>query len=122
MKVGSLKRLTPEDYPDIGNEIHPVFTTINDNLESVYTALNQRLTFAENFLSEVRAIQLKDSVADQITLKTVKTPVAVFHSSTLYDYSKLAWRSVKPGVIEVKIAWDSNPTQEIAVTLLIIGG
>lgn len=56
MKVGFFKRLSREDLggaSDLPDWIEPLFTALNQQLEPLSIALNNKLSFADNFFSYV---------------------------------------------------------------------
>lgn len=59
MKLSSFKRLITQDFEkEFHKLVEQLGSTINDSFNSIYFALNKRLTFADNFAATVRDIDL----------------------------------------------------------------
>lgn len=57
LKLPSFKRIFTDDFPkDIQSTIEKLCNYINPNTEYVYTALNNQLTFADNFYATTKTI------------------------------------------------------------------
>lgn len=54
MKLGSFRRLYSSDFkPEYKELIDQIGTTYNPNIESIYDALNKKLSFADNIASTI---------------------------------------------------------------------
>ena len=54
MQLGSYRRIYDHDYaPEMQDMIKTLSVTVNDSFDSVYSALANNLTFADNFLSTI---------------------------------------------------------------------
>lgn len=59
MKLPSYKRIITQDYTKENQElIEQLGGNINDSFNTIYSALNNKLTFKENFSSTVRDIEI----------------------------------------------------------------
>lgn len=122
MKIASLKRLNPEDYPDIPEPFHPLMANLNDILEEVIIALQGKLSFADNLAAEIRTIKATHAVETSLGLQRIKgTIVAAFVKPLLFDTFRYAIGMLRPGVVRFKILFDSAPTTEQDVLLILVG-
>lgn len=121
MKVGGLRRLNAEDFPGLPETVVQILEPINEINASVVSALQGNLTFAENFQAESRTFKVKHNVTQEVELKTLKAkPRFVLASPTLYDPFKFAWQVARPGIVQVKLIFDSAPSAEQEVTFLFL--
>jgi len=124
MKVGNFRKITKGDIPGFPDELFEVITPLSEQVETLTRACQGNIDFDRNFNSEIRALALSNDTETTITLQRIKgKPSAVFVLwEELFDYTKLAWKLVGEGKITVKVEWDSAPSTQTKVKLLIVGG
>lgn len=71
----TFKRLNTNDYkPEEQDLVEQLGLTINDGMQSVYDALNRKLTFEENFLGAIKDVQVSvDATGKPRNLTTLIT-------------------------------------------------
>lgn len=78
MKLASYRRIITQDYQKEDQELVEQFgSTVNDSFNSVYSALNKRLTFTDNIAATVKELIVtldSDGIPQQLTRFTVDVP------------------------------------------------
>src|SRR4051812_31377278 len=77
MKLSSFRRMITQDFAkDYQELVEQLGSTINDSFNSVYLALNKRITFADNIASTVKQITVTvDSEGNLLQLTRVTLDV-----------------------------------------------
>ena len=123
MRVRSFENITKGDIPDLDDETWKLGIPVVRQLVSLTQAVQGRLGFTDNMLSETRTLKFDDDTSLTIKLRRLKTiPIAVvLLKEALFDYWQLAWAVVDKTSVKVKIRWDSSPSTPTEATILIIG-
>lgn len=118
MNLPALKKLNPEDFPDLPEPMYPVLEKINDNLDLVFKALSQGLTREENLGQERRVLKVTHGTPIDIQLKQIKGRARLSGAfiQTLEHY-KAVGVNVQPGVMRVLVTFDVAPTSDQEVEL-----
>ena len=71
MKLGNYKRIISNDYPDEYQKlIEQLGRQLNDGIEQLFAATGGKLTFADNFLSTVKEVEVIVGATGNPTNKT----------------------------------------------------
>lgn len=126
-----LKRLSAEDFKDAPPWFMRLLYPLNLFMISVYSALNNQLTFESNMLSQIRSATLNgSSPTAQFTWPYASAPIGVTVISAL-DISPFpllikqavtcAW-SYSAGVVNIENVTGLTNGRNYSVTFLVIGG
>lgn len=78
MKLASYRRIITQDYQDDDQElVEQLGSNINDSFNSVYSALNKRLSFTDNISATVKEIVVtldSNGIPQQLTRFSVDVP------------------------------------------------
>lgn len=70
-KLPSFKRLFKSDYPtDQQNLVETLSSSLNIGIESLYEALNKKLTFKDNFLGSTKEVLLEVGISGEPKITT----------------------------------------------------
>lgn len=123
MKVASFKRLSRADYQGIPEAFEPFIDSLNDQIEQVTQALQNNLTFEENFNAEVKEITIKDNTPVDLRVKLKGKPRGILLlDRNVEDYTVESFSIIDSETIRVKLSFtDTAPLGDIKVRLLVIG-
>lgn len=122
MKLPEYRRLTKTDYEDLPEWVDP----INRHFELLTTLAHGNATFADNHLAEIRTLEVPHDESFAIELRRLRrNPSGVLVLSTsFFEYYRFTWQMSPTAqrTVDVKILWDTVPSEDPEVTLLFIGG
>jgi hypothetical protein len=102
--------------------MEPIFDALNEQIESLTTALQANLTLADNFLVETKQLALGHDTAEHLTLTRLKKVTDVrIGASDYFEYHRLAWDKAGTTRIRVKAKWDTPPGRKVNVLLYLFG-
>jgi hypothetical protein len=59
MKLGNFKRIISNDYPETNRDlVEQLGKSLNDGIEQLYFANNNKLTFSDNFAATVKEVEI----------------------------------------------------------------
>ena len=125
MKVSNFKRLSRTDNPQIPEWMEPLLKVINDQFESITTALQGSLTFDDNFNAEIKEFSLKDNTAVDVKLSRVKGKPrgVILLDRDVFDYHVAAFEILDEKTVRVKLSFtDTAPLGDVKIRLLVVGG
>lgn len=122
MRVQNLQLPERKDLGDAPGWVDRLLGPLGGHLELVTTALQTNLSVLANFNWDVRTLLVPHNTEVEIRHEA-REPILGVHliGSGLFDYATLAWERVEAGRIKLKVKWDSAPTADTSVTLLVVG-
>ena len=123
MKISSPKKIDLGDFPEVQEELEPIFEILNGASDEVSSALQGRLTFGDNFLSETIYVTLSQGEEETVSLQVLtEAPTQAFLVDTAqFDYARLAWRAEGAGNVTVKVKWDEDPGDPVLTQIVFFG-
>lgn len=119
MKIANMKRLKPEQFPGLPESFLPVLDAINENMETLTTALQGNIDRENNLGAERRVVKLKHNTDTDLELKIIKGRARCTGvSPVLHDTFVYAATQVRPGVMRLRVFFDSAPTADQEVEFI----
>lgn len=113
-KLPSFKRIVSDTLTEYADLQEPVFNVLNSFMENVNRALNKRLTFAENFDSEVITVTDDGQYPLKISWNRVNKPVALL----LGKIERKDGADVNLAAA-VSVEWKFNQSLQIEITDMV---
>ena len=123
MIITAFKRLFVEDYPDApkGNWFPSLISNVNQFFDQVGTALQNQLTFADNFRGEAKTLS-KVSSGVEVQIGTRANPIGVLILAPLNGsmVTGFSWRLIKTNVIGVTIQYTAARSNSGQFSIFIL--
>jgi hypothetical protein len=101
-----------------GQELREFLVYMSDVTENLIRALRNRLTFKENFNSEVKRVDLYEGIESPVSSPTNR-PQAILllrvHDITNYEVASFGWKFSNNGTCTVKARFVAAPASSLAI-------
>ena len=125
MKVENFKLLSRSEHPDMPAWFEKIADQWNRQMETLTRVAQGNATFRDNFLAEVRTLEMAQDTVVPIELQLLRQdPIGVLLLwSSYFDYPRMKARmsETAPMTVDVAVKWDTPPEAVPEVTLVFFG-
>jgi len=123
VKVETLRRFTPTDYPEAPDWFHRFANLLNNTLEQL-TQLTQKNIGTDNINEEVREITIVDDQEFDLSLQVVKgKPIAawVVFVTGMRRHNPLEWEPRGGSQLRCKLKFLAAPGKPVLIRIMVRG-